>query len=634
MKDGFFKLGVATPELKVADCSFNTDRIIEKVKAAANEGAVVLAFPELSVTGYTCGDLLFRHTLLNSAEESLVRLMNETSDLDILIFVGLPVSLDAKLYNCAAAVYHGKLLGLIPKTNIPNYGEHYELRYFAPAPDATYEVCYAGQRCMFGTKQIFVNGEMPKLKIAAEICEDVWCQLPVSVGHIKAGANVIINLSASAETVTKPDYRRNMITSYSGREICVYLYSDAGSDESTTDLVFSGHSMIVENGTVLAENKPFGEDKLIFADVDIDKINYSRSILNDFICAYDPSYRYTEFSLPVKETKLTRRFDRHPFIPSDKEKLNENCEFILNMQSTALAKRIKHICAEKAVIGVSGGLDSTLALIVSVLAMKKLGRSASDVKAITMPCFGTGKRTRTNAEILCERLGVEFECVDISATVRSHFNDIGHDEKTYDVAFENAQARERTQVLMDIANSEKGIVVGTGDLSETALGWSTFNGDHMSMYGVNSGIPKTLIRHIVRYCAEASNDEEYRNVLLDILDTPVSPELVPSANKELTQKTEEILGDYDLHDFFLYYFIRAGYTPEKLYRIACMAFDGVFSPDYILKTLKTFIGRFFSQQFKRSCCPDGVKIGTVGLSPRGDWRMPSDAVSYEWLKNI
>lgn len=634
MKNGFIKLGVAVPSLQVANCKFNTQKIIELSCTAADNGCSLLVFPELSLTASTCGDLFFREALLRSAESSLVYFMNETKSLDMLIFVGLPIRINSNLYNAVAAVCHGELLGIIPKTNIPHFNGNDEMRRFHPAPKSSFEISYAGQSCVFGTDQIFFDSSMPSFKVAAELGNDAWSQLPPSARHCHAGATIIVNSSASPEAVGKPCYRCDTVKLFSGRQSCAYLYSSAGQDESTTDLVFSGHSFICENGTVLAENKPFEGNELLLTEVDIDRLAFSRSCLNDFCCEQNPNYSYREFSLPITETKLTRSFDRHPFIPNDAETLNERAEFILNMQSFALAKRLRHTASSVAVVGVSGGLDSTLALIVAERAMKKLNKPSDCVLAITMPCFGTGSRTRSNAQELCERLGVSFECINIKAAVKQHLSDIGHDESTYDVTYENAQARERTQVLMDIANSRNGLVVGTGDLSEVALGWSTFNGDHMAMYGVNCGVPKTLIRYIVKCYADKSDDAGLRRVLYDILDTPISPELVPSASGEIAQRTEEILGDYDLHDFFLYYFIRSGYDPEKLYRVACIAFDGAFTADYIKATLRTFIKRFIYQQFKRSCCPDGVKIGSVALSPRGDWRMPSDAATDEWLEQL
>ncbi len=634
MKHGFIKLGVAIPELRVADCAFNTDKIIELSYAAAEQGALVLAFSELSITGYTCGDLFFRETLLRAAEQALAFIADKTDSLDTLIAVGLPVRLFGKLYNCAAVLQHGNILGIVPKSYIPSYGEFSEGRRFDTFSDGLTDIFFAGQNTTFGVEQVFEHAAIDELKVAVEICEDALGQAPVSTQHCVAGATVILNLSASPEAICKPEYRRDLLSMHSARNLCVYAYANSGSGESTTDLVFSGHSFVLENGKLLAENEPFGEKRLVLCEVDVKSLAYARSQMNTFVCERDRDYSYTTFDTSIFETNLTREFARRPFVPDDADERVKRTDLTMKMQSAALAKRVMHTGAKSLVLGVSGGLDSTLAILVCVEAMKRLGRPMTDIHAVTMPCFGTGKRTRTNAELLCERLGVGFECIDITASVKQHLVDIGHDENTYDVTFENAQARERTQVLMDLANSRGGLVVGTGDLSEVALGWSTYNGDHMSMYSVNCSIPKTFIRCMIDCYAQNCSDQELCAVLYDILDTPISPELVPSENAELSQKTEELIGDYDLHDFFLYYFVRAGYTPEKLYRIAKLAFDRVFTPEHIKKTLRTFVWRFFSQQFKRSCCPDGVKVGSVALSVRGDLQMPSDAVAAEWLEQI
>ena len=635
MKHGFIKLGAAIPGLRVADCAFNADKIIELSRTAAEQGASILTFPELSICGYTCGDLFFRETLLRSSEESLARIAAETSELDVLIVVGLPVRLFGKIYNCAAILQRGAILGIVPKTYIPSYGEFSEGRRFDSYPVGQLtELRIAGQNTVFGACQIFEHEAIDELKVAVEICEDALAPQPMSTLHCLAGATVILNLSASPEVIGKSEFRRNMLSMHSARNVCAYVYANASYGESTTDLVFSGHSFVIENGTVLAENAPFEKKELVLTEIDVKRLVYSRSQMNTFDSLYEESYCYTSFSSALTDTVLTRSIERRPFVPNDDAECASRTDLTLKMQATALAKRVEHTGAKSLVIGVSGGLDSTLAILVCAETMKLLGRPMTDIHAVTMPCFGTGKRTRSNAELLCNRLGVGFECVDITESVRRHLSDLGHDETTYDVTFENAQARERTQLLMDLANSRGGLVVGTGDLSEVALGWSTYNGDHMSMYSVNCSIPKTFIRKMVDCYAKTCLDSELAAVLCDILDTPISPELVPSGADELAQKTEELIGDYDLHDFFLYYFIRAGYTPEKLYRIATVAFDGVFDKQHIKKTLRTFIWRFFSQQFKRSCCPDGVKIGSVALSPRGDWQMPSDAAPREWLAEI
>lgn len=634
MKDGFVKLASAIPELRVADCAFNADKTIELAKEASGKGAVVTVFPELGLTGYTCQDLFFQDTLLSAAERETARIADATKELESLIFIGLPMRRLGKIYNVAAALYRGKILGIIPKTLIPNYSEFYEARQFAPAGDETADIEFAGQECPFGTKLLFCHTKLQELIVAAEICEDVWGQVSPSASHCAAGATVMVNLSASNELIGKPEYRLSLVKLNSAHNVCGYVYTSSGPDESTSDLVFSGHSIICEDGMIISERKPFADQALMFGDVDVKKITFARSKNNVFVCRDNADYRKIPFGSILTENELTRTFYRRPFVPDDGSECDGRCRLILDMQSTALAKRIKHTGSSVAVVGVSGGLDSTLALLVSVRAMEKLSRPASDVLTVTMPCFGTGKRTRSNAETLSLLLGTNFRCVDITASARQHLADIGHSLDVYDVTYENAQARERTQVLMDLANQSGGLVVGTGDLSETALGWSTYNGDHMSMYGVNCTVPKTLVRYIVKYYADTCKNEKLSAVLYDILDTPVSPELVPSKPGEIDQRTEEILGNYELHDFFLYYMFRGGYSPDKLYRIAKICFAGIYDDEYIKKTLRLFFRRFFSQQFKRSCVPDGVKVGTVALSPRGDWRMSSDSCAAEWLARL
>lgn len=634
MKDGFIKVAAAVPELKVADCAFNADKTIELAKKTAGTGAVITVFPELGITGYTCQDLFFHDTLIKAAERETARVAAATSDLGTLIFIGVPFRRSGKIYNVAAALWRGRLLGLVPKSLIPNYGEFYEIRQFRSAKDVTETVSYAGQTCPFGTKLLFCHDHLDELTVAAEICEDVWGQMPPSVSHCAAGATVIVNLSASNELIGKAEYRRSLISQNSAHNICGYIYTSAGSGESTTDLVFAGHSMICENGAMLAEKKPFSGEEMLTADIDVKKLTFERSKNNVFRCGDDAGYTKISFGDELTETHLERTFARRPFVPENDGIRGNRCGLILDMQSVALAKRLKHTGAKTAVVGISGGLDSTLALIVAVRAMEKLGRPASDVLTVTMPCFGTGKRTRSNAEDLSLLLGTDFRCVNIAAAAEQHLHDIGHTLDNYDVTYENAQARERTQVLMDIANQTGGIVIGTGDLSEVALGWSTYNGDHMSMYGVNCTVPKTLVRYVVRHYADNCGNEKLAAVLCDILDTPVSPELVPSKPGEINQRTEDILGTYELHDFFLYYMIRAGYSHEKLYRIAKLSFAGTYDDEYIKKTLRLFCRRFFAQQFKRSCIPDGVKVGTVALSPRGDWRMSSDTSAAEWLAQL
>lgn len=637
MKDGFIKVAAATPELAVADCTFNTEQIISLMKKAQKQGSSVIVFPELCITGYCCSDLFSQDRLLEAAESSLIKIIKATEDTLPIVFVGLPVQVCDKLYNCAAAVQNGKLLGLVPKSYLPSYSEFYEARHFEPADRNAECICisFAGFTVFFGTNQLFCHKGMKDLIIGAEICEDVWGQLPPSVSHCMAGATVIVNLSASPESIGKPEYRRELVGIHSARNICGYVYSNSGEGESTTDLVYSGHSVICENGAFLAERMPFEKKDVIYTELDVKRLVHERRRITDFKVSFNSSYKYIYFDVGMCDTDLTRSFSKRPFVPEDEKSLAGRCRFILDMQSSALAKRLRHAGCRTAVIGISGGLDSTLALLVTASAMDKLGKSHDDIVTVTMPCFGTGKRTRGNAEKLCEYLNTRFVCIDIADAVKIHLRDIDHPDDVYDVTYENAQARERTQVLMDMANKTGGIVIGTGDLSEMALGWSTYNGDHMSMYGVNCSVPKTLVRYLVSYYAEYCADKRLASVLRDVLDTPVSPELIPAAHgEELGQRTEDILGTYELHDFFLYYFVRFGYSPAKILRIAKTAFAGTYETDYIESTLRTFIKRFFIQQFKRSCTPDGVKVGSVTLSPRGDWRMPSDACFGDFISEI
>ncbi len=630
MKDGFLRVASATPHIKVADCTGNAQKIIAMAKEASANGASLVVFPELCITGYTCGDLFLQRALLNSAEENLKVIINETKDLDCVILVGLPVRANSGLYNCAAVIYHGDLLGLVPKKYIPNYSEFYELRHFTPAKDGLIDVgMFSGENTQFTEIEknvIFQCVEMPEFKLGVEICEDLWTAEPPSGKLALNGATIIANLSASDEVIGKADYRRMLVKSQSARLLSAYVYTSAGLGESTQDLVFSGHNLICENGSILAESKRF-DTGIIYADVDLQKMENERAKANTFVGEYN--FERVCFHLPVKDLTLHRHFSKTPFVPTNKTNLDERCEEILTIQATGLATRIQHTNAKSIVIGLSGGLDSTLALIVAVHAMDTLKRDRKDIIAVTMPCFGTTKRTKSNAEILAESYGVSFKDINISKAVTQHFEDIGQSLDVLDVTFENGQARERTQVLMDIANKTGGFVVGTGDLSELALGWATYNGDHMSMYAVNASIPKTLVRHLTAFEAEHS-EGNLKKALLDILDTPVSPELLPPKDGEISQKTEDLVGPYELHDFFLYYLVRQGFTPKKIFRLAKIAFEGAYDDETIKKWLKTFLRRFFSQQFKRSCLPDGPKVGTVTLSPRGDWRMPSDAVNTEF----
>ena len=633
MNYGFIKACAVSPALRVADCPYNAQETIEAMQQAAEDGCQLTVFPELGLTGYTCGDLFLQQPLLDAAEAALREILKASEALQLVALVGLPVTVDAKLYNCAAVICQGALLGLVPKSHIPNYGEFYEKRHYCAAPAGVKEISFAGQKTLFGTKLLFRCETMQAFTLAVEICEDLWAPLPPSTAHALAGATVLANLSASDETVGKAEYRRALVSQQSARLLCAYLYADAGHGESTTDMVFSGHNLIAENGALLAESRPFSQ-ALACTELDLGRLLAERRRNTSFEPVTD-GYETVSFYLPLREIPLTRYISPTPFVPADGGARAERCELILQMQADGLAKRIEHAHAKTAVIGISGGLDSCLALLVAVHAMKKLNRPMADILAVTMPCFGTTKRTRSNAEILCQELGVQFTEISIANTVRSHFADIGQSETNFDVTFENGQARVRTLELMDLANRTGGLVVGTGDLSELALGWATYNGDHMSMYGVNAGVPKTLVRHIVRYEADAANSDTLREVLLDILDTPVSPELLPAKeNGEIAQQTESLVGPYELHDFYLYYVLRFGFSPAKIYHLAKAALSDRYSDEVLLHWLRNFYRRFFQQQFKRSCLPDGPKVGSVTLSPRGDWRMPSDACVSVWQAEL
>lgn len=617
MKDGFIKIAAATPEIKVADVRFNADNIIKDIKSAAEQGVKLIVFPELCITGYTCGDLFGQRLLIESAYAELERIKEETSALEIISVAGLPLIRDGKLINAAAVLYKGEILGTVGKKNLPNYNEFYEKRNF--------EDCICDEPVVFRCKN------MPEFSFGIEICEDLWIPEPPSARLALGGAEIIVNLSASNEMIGKSQYRRELVTGQSGRLICGYVYASAGEGESTTDLVFSGHNLIAENGVLLKETKLF-ENQTILSEIDVFSLASERQKNTSF-----PKYnevKTVEFEMEISHTELTRLYSPTPFVPSDTRGRAERCENILTMQSEGLKKRIMHTGAKSLVIGISGGLDSTLALLVCVKTMDRLKRSRKDIIAVTMPCFGTTKRTKSNAVQLCETLGVTLKEINIADSVLQHFKDIEHDINNHDVVFENGQARTRTLVLMDIANQQNGLVIGTGDLSELALGWATYNGDHMSMYGVNGGIPKTLIRYIVGFYSDSSRDQALKKVLNDILDTPVSPELLPAENGEISQKTEDLVGPYELHDFFLYYAIRRSFSPQKIFRLALRALGDRYSAEEIKKWLKNFYRRFFSQQFKRSCLPDSPKVGSVTLSPRGDWRMPSDAVAKRWLEDI
>ena len=634
MKHGFIKVAAASPTVIVANTKKNADSIVTACCRAAELGAKLVVFPELSVTGATCGDLFLQKTLIDGAEQAILSIAAETAALDIAIVIGAPITRECKLYNCAVVIYMGEILGVSPKRELISRGDFCETSIFAPAPEKCGTVKIGEMFYPFGTNMLFYCDSLHEFNFACGFGTDLWSPEPAAASHARAGATVICTLAATSETVGKASRRRALIESQSVCDVCAYIYADAGCGESTTDLVFGGHQLIYENGKLLAESKPFDDEcPLTVTEVDVCKLTSERIKRSTFkpIEVTAENYYSLSFMMPLCDTELTRRFDQKPFVPSAVAERTERCESILNMQSFGLRKRIEHTHARCAVIGISGGLDSCLALLVAVRAMDLLRRPRTDVIAVTMPCFGTTVRTRTNAEEMCERLGVTFRCVDIKAAVTQHFLDIGHDENEYNVVYENVQARERTQVIMDIANAEGGMVIGTGDLSELALGWATYNGDHMSMYGVNASVPKTLIRHIVRYYADTCDDEALTRVLLDILDTPVSPELLPAdKNGEIAQRTEELVGPYELHDFCLYWFLRYGFTPDKIERMANYAFNGVYDADTVHKWLSTFMRRFFSQQFKRSCLPDGPKVGSVGVSPRGDLCMPSDAESELW----
>ncbi len=630
MNDGFIKVGAASPVLRVADPAFNCDKITQMMKSAVEKGVKILVFPELAITGYTAQDLFFQKRLRKSAECALEKIVDASADLDVLVFVGYPFEYKDKLYNTAVAVKDGHVLALIAKKNLPSYGEFYETRWFTPSPEENIPVDILGDTVPFGRKIILSCTSMPSLKIGAEICEDLWVPDPPSVHLAENGATVIVNLSASDEVIGKAEYRKNLVQSTSARLVCGYIYADAAYGESTTDMVFIGSNLIAENGSLVASGTSFLGGDILITELDTEKLVSERMRMNTYSIK-DEGYAIVPFGFCVEETTLTRLFPRHPFVPDNDKERAERCRTILSLQALGLARRLEAAHAKTAVIGLSGGLDSTLALLVTVNSFLILKRDLSDIIAVTMPCFGTTERTKSNAERLAESVGVSFRTVDITKSVLQHFEDIGQDRNDLSVTYENAQARERTQVLMDIANKTGGIVIGTGDLSELALGWATYNGDHMSMYGVNSSIPKTLVRYLVRYTADTSKKEE-ADVLYDILDTPVSPELLPAKDGKISQVTEDIVGPYELHDFFLYYMVRFGFAPKKIFRLAHIAYKDIYTDEIIKKWLVVFIRRFFAQQFKRSCLPDGPKVGTVTFSPRSDWRMPSDASAAAWME--
>lgn len=632
MKDGFIKVAAATPKIKVADPAYNTEEILKIIDETEKNGASILVFSELTISGYTCGDLFLQQPLLTECKNQLLRIVKVTENKSMLVVVGCPIVIKQKLYNCAVVISDGSILGIVPKTHLPNYSEFYELRHFTSGEGLEEDLWFGEE---FGyvnvaVNQLFKCKEIPELVVACEICEDLWVPLPPSTYHAMAGATVICNPSASVETTTKESYRRSLVSNQSARLLAAYIYADAGEGESTQDVVYSGHHLICENGSVLAEAKRF-TNEIIYADIDVQKLAAERRKMTSFPGGQTDDYFEQEFSLEVKENKITRTFPKAPFVPDNQDERDKRCDEILSLQSMGLKKRLEHTNCKHAVVGISGGLDSTLAVLVTARAFDLLDIPRENLICVTMPCFGTTDRTYQNAVSLIKELGATLKEVRIEKAVRQHFADIGHDENNHDVTYENSQARERTQILMDMANQYNGMVIGTGDMSELALGWATYNGDHMSMYAVNCSVPKTLVRYLVLYYAETTENKKLSEVLMDVLDTPVSPELLPPVDGVISQKTEDLVGPYELHDFFLYYMLRFGFPKSKLYRMAKLTFDGVYDDETIKKWLDKFYWRFFSQQFKRSCLPDGPKVGSVAVSPRGDLRMPSDASPTAWI---
>ena len=642
MKDGFLKVATATPVLKVANPIYNVTEMQKCIDEACDKGVKILVFPELGITGYTCGDLFLQDTLLEEAKDALDFLCCSLEEKDILVLVGLPLFVKGSLYNVVAVIQNGALLGFVPKHSIPMYSEFSEGRYFEAGKEIVEMIDFCGKKVPFGMNQLFVCKQLPDLVIATEVCEDLWTAIPPSSHHALAGATVILNASASCESAGKVEYRRELVKNQSAKLFCAYIYANAGEGESTTDLVFGGHNIIAENGIILQESECFTSG-LTVTEIDLQRIRNERRRVTAYQRTSQEAYQVTEFSYTSLEKEfpelprvsLTRTINKMPFILSEESKQDQRSKEIIAMQAYGLKKRLVHTGVKRAVVGVSGGLDSTLALLITCKAFDLAGLNRKDIITVTMPCFGTTDRTYQNAVIFAKELQTTLLEIPIKNAVRVHFADIGHDEAVHDLTYENAQARERTQVLMDIAGMYGGLVVGTGDMSELALGWATYNGDHMSMYGVNASIPKTLVRYLVAYFAKETENIALKQVLLDILDTPVSPELLPpEENGEIAQKTEDLVGPYELHDFFLYYVLRFGFAPSKIYRLAVTAFVGEYEETVIYHWLENFYKRFFSQQFKRSCLPDGPKVGSVGVSPRGDLRMPSDACRDAWLREL
>lgn len=639
MKHGFIRVATATPHIRLADCSYNAEQIINSIEIAKERQVKLLVFPELCVTGYTCGDLFLQDILLRNATEQVKRIAEATEDMDLLAVIGFPYERQGKLYNTAVVIHRGKILGLVPKMSISNHGEFYESRYFSKGPEEAVSVDLFGEEVYFGSRLLFECVDMPDFVLGVEICEDLW--IPMSPGnfHCIAGATVIANLSASNEIVGKAKYRRELVKSQSKRLICGYVYADAGEGESTTDIVFSGHSLIAENGSLLSESEPF-HNEMIINDIDLGIIKSDRRRNNTYSGRYSEDYTRVKYSFSendgyqLKPYELIRRIDPWPFVPKSTQERKERCKDIVAIQAMGLKARLSHVGVERVIIGVSGGLDSTLAILVCHRAFELMGLDKKGILAVTMPSFGTSERTYNNALSLSKFLGATVINISIKDAVLQHFKDIGQDIDLHDITYENSQARERTQVLMDLANKHNGLVIGTGDMSELVLGWATYNGDHMSMYGVNSSIPKTLIRSIVEWFADTTDNDKLSELLRDIIDTPVSPELIPVTGTNEYQKTEDYIGPYELHDFFLYYVLRYGFSPLKVYHMAKVAFTIKYNDEELLKWLIVFYNRFFTQQYKRSCLPDGPKVGTVSVSPRGALRMPSDAKVKLWLDEL
>ena len=634
MKHGFLKVACATPNIRVADCTYNVNELISIAKEANDQRVKVLVFPELCITSYSCADMFFSNVLLDSSHKALAHYIEQTKEYDMLSIVGLPMFYENKIYNCAAVVKGGELLGVVAKSNLPTYGEFYEGRYFVPCPDENIDYSFNGKTVPFGRNILFSCSTMPLLKIGVEICEDIWVNTPPSNMLSLAGATVLANLSASNEVVAKDEYRRILVSSQSAKTVSAYIYANCGEGESTTDMVCSGHSIIAENGSIVSERVPFDYSigKFIAAEVDLQKLSLERRRRNTVATNIHKNIVNVPFDFNIEETNISRYIDPHPFVPTNKDELKKSIETVRSIQTYGLKQRMAASNTQKCIIGVSGGLDSTLALLSTVHAFKVMEKDIHNIIAVTMPCFATSERTKNNAVSLAKLLGVELREIDIRDALALHLNSIGHSLDVHDTVYENAQARERSQILMDIANAENGLVIGTGDLSELALGFTTYGGDLTSMYALNAGVPKTLISHILEFYAE--ENKAISDVIADIISTPISPELIPADNGEITQITEDIVGPYELHDFYLYNMLTHHYSPEKLFRVAQIAFNGKYNDETLVSCLRTFVKRFFNQQFKRSSMPDGPKVFGIGLSPRGDLKMPSDASSEEWLRSI